>query len=565
MEGISLLGWQAATIVVAFLAVVLVALLWRARATRALGVRVVVWSVVGTSALALVVHGSGLVPTDIPRWFYVVALLPFVGPALALAGWPALRPLARTVALVCLPLGLLASVLVVNQHYEYWPTVGAMLGHDHSDPLVDAAHLTAMLRGPGAGDLTHGLLVDLAIPGTVSGFHARTARLWLPPAYLAEPDRRRPVVEFIGGTPGWTSDWTRSARLDRAADRLAADHGGEAPLLLMVDANGSAFGDTECVDGPRGNAETYLTVDVPAYLRSHFHVDADRSGWGVAGYSEGGTCALTLALRHHDQYSAFVDLAGDAHPTVGGHHHTVQALFRGSEDGYAAHDPGQLLAASTHPDLAGWFGWGRADGRPRHDTVALAAAARASGVAVEEQACRGGHDFGFVTSALGQALPWISDRLEGRVRVASHLVSFRHADGRGGPHGSRARTAGSRGSVVRSAGDEAAEIAVVVGPGREIVEPGSRRVDRRGPRRGRLPPRRGGDPRGRGARRRRAPPGGRGRARRRHHRGRGGVRGAARPTATRRWPRSGRRAPPRSLRRTGPCGGTGRRDRPRRW
>ena len=309
---------------------------------------------------------------------------------------------------------MLAAVLVVNQHYQYWPTVGAMLGRDHSDPLVHAEDLDTLgTRGAASGSAatTRGVLVDVAIPGSVSGFHARDARIWLPPAYLVDPDRVRPVVELIGGTPGWTSDWTRSANLDREADEVAAAHGGEAPILVMVDPNGSAFGDTECVDGARGNAETYLTVDVPAFVRSHFEVAADRRGWGVAGYSEGGTCALTLALRHHREFSAFVDLAGDAHPSLGGHHHTVQALFGGSEDGYAAHDPTQLLATSTYPDLAGWFGWGRADGAPRQATVALAAAARSAGLTVQQQECRGGHDFGFVTSAMGQALPWLSDRL----------------------------------------------------------------------------------------------------------------------------------------------------------
>lgn len=411
MEAVSLLGWTATALVAVVLVTVLVLVARRARGTTVLGVRVVVWTVVATAATALVLHGSGLVPTDIPRWFYGVAVLPFVGPALAATAWRNLAPLARGMGVVCLPLGLLASVLVVNQHYEYWPTVGALLGHDHVDQLVNAEQLAAMLNHSAPVDPTHGVLVDVAIPGAVSGFHARPARIWLPPGYLADPDRPRPVVELIGGTPSWTSDWTRSASVDRAADRLAGEHGGEAPVLVMVDANGSAFGDTECVDGPRGNAETYLTVDVPTYLRSHFQATLDRAGWGVAGYSEGGTCAVTLALRHRDVYAAFVDLAGDAHPSVGGHHHTVRALFGGSESAFVAHDPKALLAASTYPDLAGWFGWGRADGEPRHDTAELAGLARTAGIDVEEQTCRGGHDFGFVTSAFGRALPWLSDHL----------------------------------------------------------------------------------------------------------------------------------------------------------
>ena len=385
------------------------------------------WALVATSAAALALHASGLVPLDIPRWFYAAALIPFVGPALAVAAGRGLRAPARVLAVACLPLGLVVSVLVVNEHYQYWPTLAALLGKDHTDPLLDPATALALAQAdPAAGAAARsvandgraaqeGRLVDLAIPGTTSGFHARVARVWLPPGFLTDPDRPRPVVELIGGTPSWTSDWTRSAGIDRLADRVAADHGGEAPLLVMVDANGSAFGDTECV----GAAETYLTVDVPAFVESHFSVPADRRAWGLAGYSEGGTCAITLALRHGDRYSAFADLAGDSHPDVGGHRRTVRALFGGSEAEYAAHDPSALLSRQAYPELAGWFGSGNGDGAPRRATLRLAEEARSAGVTVQEFSGPGGHDFGFVGHALADALPWLDDHLQASTAARS--------------------------------------------------------------------------------------------------------------------------------------------------
>jgi S-formylglutathione hydrolase FrmB len=340
-----------------------------------------------------------------------VALLPFLGPAVAVAGGRGLHALGRVGAVLCLPLGLLAATLVINQHYQYWPTVGALLGHDHTDPLLDPSTALRLAasdpapsdQAPGAGSDHRGRLVDVSIPGTSSGFRARTARVWLPPGFLADPDRPRPVVELIGGTPSWTSDWTRSAHVDTTADQYAAAHGGEAPILVMVDANGTAFGDTECV----GRAEAYLTQDVPAFVESHFAVPTDRTGWALAGYSEGGTCAVTLALRHPDRYAAFADLAGDAHPDVGGHHHTVHALFGGSEDAFRAHDPETLLSSGSYPQLAGWFGAGHSDGSPRHATERLAAAAQHAGIDVQNYSGPGGHDFGFVGHAFASALPWL--------------------------------------------------------------------------------------------------------------------------------------------------------------
>lgn len=412
---ISLVAWPSVAVVVGLLAVVLTALAARARGrSRFLVTRTLVWALVATAGVALALHATGLVPLDIPRWFYAVAVLPFVGPALAVSAGRSLRAPARLLAVACLPLGLLASVVVVNEHYRYWPTVGALLGRDHSDPMLDSATVLR-LAGADPADATapggpspQGRLVDLPIPAPSSGFHARSARLWLPPGFLTDPDRPRPVVELLGGTPSWTSDWTRAAAIDTTADRLAAAHGGEAPILVMVDPNGSAFGDTECV----GASERYLTEDVPAFLESHFAVATTRTGWAIAGYSEGGTCAVTLALRHPDRYSAFADLAGDAHPDVGGHSHTVRALFGGSEAAYAAHDPDTLLTTKRYPDLAGWFGVGRGDGSPRRATLRLATEARGAGIEVEEYAGSGGHDFGFVGRALAAALPWLDDHLQ---------------------------------------------------------------------------------------------------------------------------------------------------------
>ncbi len=418
MDRVSLVAWPMVT-VAALVLVVMVVLVARAarRGSRLLGLRAAMWAVLATSGLALAVHAGGLLTTDIPRWYYAVALLPFVGPAVGLPAWRWLRPGVRLLAVVSLPIGLLVSGLVINQHYQYWPTLAALLGKDHTDPLLDATtvlHMTPPAASPAAMPAS-GRLVDLAIPGTVSGFHARTARVWLPPAFQLDPHRPRPVLLLIGGTPSWTSDWTRSAALDRTADRVAAANGGEAPLLVMVDANGTAFGDTECV----GRSETYLTIDVPAYLAQHFDVPLDPAAWGVAGYSEGGTCAVTLAARHPDRFHAFVDLAGDAHPSLGSHRHTVRTLFGGSELAFRAHDPATLLTETRYHGLAGWFASGRDDGSARHDTQLLAAEARSAGVDVVERSFPGGHDYGFVTRALGEALPWVTAELHAPATSAS--------------------------------------------------------------------------------------------------------------------------------------------------
>ena len=47
-----------------------------------------------------------------------------------------------------------------------------------------------------------GVTVHIAIPGTVSGFNAREAYVWLPPVWFTDPMRKLPVIELIAGAPG---------------------------------------------------------------------------------------------------------------------------------------------------------------------------------------------------------------------------------------------------------------------------------------------------------------------------------------------------------------------------
>ena len=84
--------------------------------------------------------------------------------------------------------------------------------------------------------------------------------------------------------------------------------------MVFVDSGGAFNNDTECVNGIRGNAADHLTKDVVPYMVSNFGVSPDRSSWGVAGWSMGGTCAVDLTVMHPEMFSAFVDVAGDFFP-----------------------------------------------------------------------------------------------------------------------------------------------------------------------------------------------------------------------------------------------------------
>jgi S-formylglutathione hydrolase FrmB len=221
------------------------------------------------------------------------------------------------------------------------------------------------------------------------------------------------VIVMLAGTPGGPQDWARAGFAAQTADAYATDHHGLAPILAFVDQNGSVTADTECVDGPAGEAEAFLAVDVPHYLSGLLHVPLNPGKWGIGGFSEGGTCAFELAVRHPDVYGTFLDIAGDRAPNLGSDAQTLEKLYGGDREAMAAHDPTTLLHAHRFEGVTGWFLAGGSDSG--HVTVAhrLAGAASAAGIAVTERILPGIHNWSFGAAAFRAVISALAAHLGG--------------------------------------------------------------------------------------------------------------------------------------------------------
>ncbi len=173
----------------------------------------------------------------------------------------------------------------------------------------------------------------------------------------------------------------------------------------------ASFADTECVDGPRGRAETYLTVDVVAFMRAHFGAPVDPREWAVAGLSEGGTCALELATRHPDLFATFGDFGGDPAPTLDSPVRTLRLLYGGSRADELAHDPTTWFHKDALAGVQGFFAAGRNDRGFLRVDEALALLAAHDGMQVRFDVIEGGHSFRTWARALHDSYPWIVSRL----------------------------------------------------------------------------------------------------------------------------------------------------------
>jgi S-formylglutathione hydrolase FrmB len=257
-----------------------------------------------------------------------------------------------------------------------------------------------------------GRVVVRAIAG-ISRFHARPAYLYLPPAYLADPTRPLPVLEILHGTPGAPSDWVIRGQLRTTADAFAAAHGGRAPIIVMPDINGSWRADSECIRTASGaDVESYLTSDVVAYVRKAFARTVGHTRWWLAGVSEGGLCAVMLALRHPATYSAFGDMSGLSRPVV---EHvspaaSVRQLFGTDASARREHDVIWLLQHHRYPTLRGWLECGAIDFAVRRDQAAVVAAAAHAGLPTHAAIRPGKHGWTIWRGSLRRLLPWLWER-----------------------------------------------------------------------------------------------------------------------------------------------------------
>jgi len=329
---------------------------------------------------------------------------------------------------VVLPILMAASA--VNARYAYFPTVAAVFGRDAIDQISPAqlhqlefaagSRTSGLGRSLGArlalagssGDLhlDHGVVAPFTIPATVSRFRARTALVYLPPAYFATPRPQLPVIELLHGTPGSPADWTRAGFADLTADAYASQHDGYAPILVMPDVNGGWTSDSECVNGTRGQVQTYLTVDVRDAIIARFHTRADAAGWAIAGFSEGAYCALQIGLRHPDLYGAIGDFSGEEGPSVPG---GLQRLFAGTvqqaEQQAALYNPAVLLKHWNDPVRPPiWFEVGT-DDITAHAMTSLDRLALADGFDTRFVVQQGAdHGFASWRDALRDSLPWFA-------------------------------------------------------------------------------------------------------------------------------------------------------------
>jgi hypothetical protein len=349
------------------------------------------------------VGATGLVDQHYPPSFLLWVWVALVALGVAATGWWNGALFQRAVRVLTVPVAVFAAFLLINQHYGYWPTMGALLGRP-APGQVSGHGLARALARPTTTEI--GTFGPITIPGP-SGFAPGAAWVWIPPAFNQVDRGDLSVLVMVPGVPGTPYDWERAGEVVTLANAWAQTHDGVAPVMILVTGNGAGDRDTECVNGPQGQAETYLADDVPRFVTHTLGLPVDPARWGVVGFSEGGTCALGLALEHPRIYGRFVDIAGDMAPNLGPNAKTtLLRLYAGNKVAMLEHEPKWLLAHHSYPDTEGWFAGSSTDRTDERVARILTRWARAGGMtAFDVSGGAGGHSWTYAAAEFRALYP----------------------------------------------------------------------------------------------------------------------------------------------------------------
>ena len=422
---VSLLGgWLPAMLDVVAAAALVVAVGWRDRQWRVRAVPMIVGGAAFGTLIAAypAVRLLGITdPLPFHVWLWFGAAL--AGLIVLAAGWRSARWWRRGTAVVAIALATLVFANQINQFVGYYPTISAAVNDWTHTPLPGQESMAGLAHDAGTAKLPPaGRLVAVTIPPTYSGFRHRQELVYLPPIWFRGAHRPAlPVVELIGGERGGPGDWVRLGNAVQVSDAYAHRHHGYAPILVFADATERFDNDTECVNGPRGNAADHLDQDIPRYVEKTFGASRDPRQWAVAGFSMGGTCAVDLVVEHPDVFDHFVDISGDLAPYTSTPAASLHDLYGGNVALEKANEPLLVMRAhGKYTNVDGLFLTSTQELRHQHEAEELSRAAAKAGIWSRVEVSPGTHVWQFAAPAFASAYPWLVNQLALPQHEGSH-------------------------------------------------------------------------------------------------------------------------------------------------
>lgn len=331
----------------------------------------------------------------------------------------------RAVAIALIPFSLLGGAQRIDASYGEYQNIGSLFNYDpyaefssefstSGKTTVDVAEYKKLVaQGKEGHILSHGTLFTVDIPNPQSHFKARKGMVWLPPAAMANKPARLPVMVMLAGQPGSPQRYFEASNTIAVLNKYAQEHNGLAPIVVSPDQNTAASHNSLCSNtAVYGDAETYLTEDVPNWIREHLPASTKAQDWTIGGFSQGGTCATSIAPNHPDLYGNVLAVDGEMAPTDGTEDYMVEHYFHGDRAQYERQVPVNALRAHAPSHQVMIIGAGIDDTHSVHNASVIAQAAREAGwTVIQLESKNSGHNWKAVNQIFTSALPWLADRM----------------------------------------------------------------------------------------------------------------------------------------------------------
>ncbi|MFJ5232341.1 alpha/beta hydrolase [Kitasatospora sp. NPDC088391] len=223
-------------------------------------------------------------------------------------------------------------------------------GSPSAPPSPSKPSKVLMPTGPAAQfgkarDTGAGPILVTTVAGPKSGVSGKVW-VWLPPQYN-DPKYAKtgfPVLTlYAGGQSAGYNTWTDNQLPIQEANQQLVAEGKAHPFIMIMPVQNLDSNEAkalECADIPgQPKIGTWMSQDIPDFVRANFRTVKGRDGWSVMGASTGAFCSAKLALQHPDVFRAAVPIDGYWNPD--------SPLWKGHEQERLANSPDQLVGAGT--------------------------------------------------------------------------------------------------------------------------------------------------------------------------------------------------------------------------
>jgi enterochelin esterase-like enzyme len=352
-------------------------------------VLLIVGAIVGIAVLwiAINVLDSFGGPVNEATWWWVPAA--FAGITVAIWNLWHSRWWRKLIAVIAIPLFAATAALGINAAYGLSPTLGSMfhistadtidIATPDPDQIADPAEPLYLTWTPPPDLPATGSIgiVEDGVPNTQSGFPARPAQVYLPPAALVTDAPRLPLVIMMMGQPGDPD----ASFIGAVLDDFAAEHDGLAPIALVVDQLGDPSSDPLCLDTELGMAESYVMQDVVPWAKTNLNVLQGPQYTTVAGYSNGGECAAYFGSKYPEVFGNLLAISPVEYAGAEQSDEVLSSIFHSVQAAYDAVKPAAIMASKApYPDTTAIFTVGEDDDAFAPGAGRLADAATAAGM-----------------------------------------------------------------------------------------------------------------------------------------------------------------------------------------